>query len=182
MFYLFHHVPKCGGTSFNAFLETIFKTHDDYSYLGKQLDPVKRPEEFEKHRTTKLDLAEMGPEDCVAGHFGLPGVFLWERYPDLETLPHRKFTIIRDPFDAAKSGVRFAIKRGRLSEDLTPAAKTRLLLRRSEMFGKILGINSVEAIDDVMSKFWLVAPLEKIDSAAQIIARAAGKIIIRLNM
>jgi hypothetical protein len=167
---MFHHMPKCGGTSFRNFLETVFDVRNDYIGGGGR---KKNPARYEAYIRRPLDLSGLGERDCLAGHYNLPGSFLWERYPRLASHPHRKFTILRDPLDAAKSGVRFGIKREKFAADLDRAGNTELLMRRRNFFANILGITSFGQIEEVMATFWMVAPLEQIDAAAAVIAGAA---------
>lgn len=174
MFYFFHHVPKCGGTSFKTFLNRTFTLHNDYSYKGRQIDIKNKPDEFERYKAESLDLESFGPNDCIAGHFNLPGIFVWERYPDLFSRKAKVFTIIRDPFEAAKSGVRFGVKRNKLPEARNREENTKFLLRRANMFATTLGIRDLDDIDPVLDRYWLVAPLERAQEMADVIAGEVG--------
>ena len=39
--YVFHHIPKCGGTSLNKILDSCFVTINDYRPIGKVCNPDK---------------------------------------------------------------------------------------------------------------------------------------------
>lgn len=171
MFYFFHHMPKCGGTSFNAFLRSIFTVHRDY-HLG---NAQSHPKAFQKYRSAPLDLAAFGPEDCVAGHYNMPGIYLWERYPDLFGMEKRMFTILRDPYEAAESGVRFGIKRGWYNAAASDKQKNELLLRRTHFISKAMGVTDEAQIPEVLDRYWFVAPLEQIAQAARILETETGK-------
>jgi len=170
-FYFFHHLPKCGGTSLGDFLQSIFVMHKDYL----KGNSTSNPEGFKVFQNSAIDLTQLGPNDCISGHYNIPGIYLWERYPELATLDVRMFSILRDPFEAAKSGVRFGITRGIYKEGMSAEQKTRFVLRRSNFLSKTLGIKEESQIEDVFDRYWFVAPLDKIDTAAKIISLEVGK-------
>jgi hypothetical protein len=170
MFYLFHHMPKCGGTSFKKFLKTVFNLHLDY-HPGLRKT---HPREFQEYQASPEDLNKFTTCDCLAGHYNLPGVRLWERYPELEDIPHKKFCILRDPLETAKSGVKFGIRVGWADINMSKEIKRDLLLRRVRYFVDALGIEDESDAERVLDKYWFVAPLDKIDYAAHLIASEIG--------
>lgn len=171
MFYFFHHLPKCGGTSFNKFLESVFTLHKDYHNPGGQ---AKDENLFSEYKRNPRILSELQAGDCLAGHYNLPGIHLWERYPDLASFKHKKFSIIREPFDAAKSGVYFAMKRKRLPL-LDEAGIIEKILGRNRYFSGILGIESEDQIDEVLDRYWFIAPLTQVDQAISVIEKDIGR-------
>lgn len=171
MFYLFHHIPKCGGTSFTAFLRSIFTVHADY--VGA--DHKKNPEVFEKYRSSPLPVSNMGRRECLVGHYNLPGIHLWERYPELSSLPHKKFAILRDPFDAADSGIRYGVQQGWLNSDMSRDARLKLLFQRVNYFSRIFGISDASQVEEVFEKYWFIAPLDRIDHAVKVLASETGR-------
>ena len=170
MFYLFHHMPKCGGTSFKHFLQLIFNLHDDY-HTG---NANSHPQDFSNYINHPCKLENLTKDDCLAGHYNIDKIRLWERYPNLEEVPHKKFCILRDPLDTAKSGVKFGIKRGWYNASMPFDEKERLLLQRSNYFSKTLGIKDKDHAEEVLEKYWLVAPLSNIDQVANLISFETG--------
>jgi len=171
MFYFFHHMPKCGGTSFNAFLRSLFAVHRDY-HVGNLNS---HPKAFRKYQEHPLDLGTFGPGDCLAGHYNMPGIYLWERYPDLDRFDVRLFTILRDPYEAAESGIRFGMKRGWYSPSMDEKQKNDLLLRRATFISRTLGVKDESQIPGVLDRYWFVVPLDRIDQAARIIEQDVGR-------
>lgn len=105
MFYLFHHIPKMGGTSANKAFREIFKVIRDY-HAGTD------SKSLEDYQANKVDIGQLKEDQIICGHYNMRGSRLWERYPELSSMNVRKISIFRDPFETAKSGVRFNIKRG----------------------------------------------------------------------
>lgn len=171
MFYMFHHLPKCGGTSFNKFLAEVFNLTTDYHNPG---GPKADKAEWQKYVQSPLRFSKFSEKDCIAGHYNLKEIYLWVRYPQLESLEHRKFSIIRDPFSAAVSGMYFNIKRGRTQEAQDRTELEDRVLARAYYFSRMLGISSEDEIDSVLNKYWFIAPLDRVDEAARMLEMATG--------
>ncbi len=176
MFYLFHHMPKCGGTSFRNFLQSVFTVHGDY--VGT--DPQTDPEKFAEFSKKRLNLSQMTEQDCVAGHYNVSGIHLHERYPELERLPHRKFCILRDPFEAAKSGVRYNVKRGLLPKGEMPSDFDMKflnvqMLRRANYYSRVFGLRSEDDFPALFARYWFIAPLDRLDQAVRMIEQETGR-------
>lgn len=171
MFYLFHHMPKCGGTSFLKFLSSVFNVHADY-HKG---NAKSHPKEFQEYINNPVQIEKLTINDCLAGHYNIAGIKIWQRYPLLERYHHKKFSILREPYEAAISGIRFGIKRKWYDKDMSKEVKERLLLSRSRYFSITLGVKDENHAKEVMDKYWFIAPLNKIDLAAKIVAYELGK-------
>ena len=84
--YVFHHIPKCGGTSVLNVLESWFIVIRDYRSGHTNNYP------------DKVNLERLRSAHCLCGHFELPGYFLQQRYPEvLLSDRYRVFSMIRDP-------------------------------------------------------------------------------------
>ena len=169
---MFHHMPKSGGTSFAGFLEAVLNLRKDYIGGGGK---KKNPERYARYVLTAVDLSKLQATDCLAGHYNLDGSFLWQRYPNLEDFEHKKFTILREPLDAAISGVRFGVERGKLPAVTDDADQERLILARSNFVARILGITKRSEIKSALDRYWFMAPLPQIDLAAKIIENEVGR-------
>jgi hypothetical protein len=95
--YVFHHIPKCGGTaSLHAFRKWFRIVYDYRADVS--------PEATDFFLKNRLDLSALDDDSLVSGHFELPGAHLHQRYP--ETLARDRFrliTFVRDPLEVAHS-------------------------------------------------------------------------------
>jgi hypothetical protein len=99
--HIFHHIPKCGGTSVRFLLSRWFQVIEDY----RKGWSMKYPE--------KTNLAAMQPHQCLCGHFELDGYHLHQRYPEVfESDRYRIFTFVRDPLQVSLSLFRYRMKNG----------------------------------------------------------------------
>lgn len=99
--YVFHHLPKCGGTSLVTALGEQFRLHHDYRPGPSEPFPEKK------------DLRRFRSCDCLCGHFEIDGYHLHQRYPETLTDPrYRLITFVRDPLQVQLSLYRYETKRG----------------------------------------------------------------------
>jgi hypothetical protein len=99
--YVFHHLPRCGGTSLRKSLMALKSTYNDYRIGWGNLYPLKFP------------LSRLGNNDCLVGHFELEGYHLFQRYPKVyEDRRFVLFTFIRHPLDLLVSDYYFRLKQG----------------------------------------------------------------------
>jgi len=91
---VFHHIPKCAGTSVVNALGRWFVLKEDYR---TSVDGCWCPKK-------RVNLQRLRNRHCLAGHFDYPGVYLRDRYPEIFTDPrYYLFTFVRDPLAAKLS-------------------------------------------------------------------------------
>lgn len=96
--YIFHHLPKCGGTSVRHALENWFHPIKDYRPAGNDAAVLK---EYFRH---PYDLDALRAEEVLCSHFEERGSHLHERYPAALASPRfRIFTFVRDPLEVQLS-------------------------------------------------------------------------------
>lgn len=84
--YIFHHIPKCGGTRLLKALANWFILIKDFQTQWNMDYPP----------SAKLE--NLTPWHCLCGHFEEDGYRLRQRYPEaLSSDRYRVFTFIRDP-------------------------------------------------------------------------------------
>lgn len=107
--YVFHHMPKCGGTALRRVLGKWFLLKGDYisdeQCFGQA--PVDPPFDLQ---------ALTGKNTCLCGHFESAQNLLPVRYP--EVLSNRRqfflFSFVREPLELAMSLYFFGVKIGQL--------------------------------------------------------------------
>jgi len=164
-------MPKCGGTSFTAFLRSLFTVHADY--VGA--DHLQQPKVFEAFKQSPLGLGKLKRTDCLAGHYNLGGIHLGERYPDLERRQHRKFSILREPFEAASSGIRYGMEQGWIPADLSPDEQQKLLLKRANYFARTFGVTTRDEVRALFERYWFIAPLDRMEHVMRVLEAETGK-------
>lgn len=105
--YIFHHMPKCGGTAVKKALNSWFELVMDYLSL-EQLrghSPIDAP----------ISLNALHDNQCICSHFETKRNNLFERYPDILQRPDdfKVFSFVRDPLDLRVSLYYYEIKVGR---------------------------------------------------------------------
>lgn len=114
--YMFHHMPKCGGSSVVKALEQWFCINTDYFNRNE-----KKPDVI-ANKHLAIDLSTLSRNNCVCGHFGHPGYHINERYPQvfdsfLASYRFRVFSFLRDPLEMRCSLYRHQLKNDQLQTD-----------------------------------------------------------------
>jgi hypothetical protein len=162
--YLFHHLPKSGGTSLKSALGQWFTVVADY----------RAPRATETPPPLALD--RLGPGDLLAGHFAADDMPLAARYPETaDPTRWRRFTFLRDPLETALSDY-FFTRRKRTQFDPSYSAPTLgayladypgLFLRHFEC--------TADTWPEVLQSYWFVGTLDRIDDCLGWLARSLGR-------
>jgi hypothetical protein len=104
--YIFHHLPKSGGTSVRRVISLWFNVVHDYN--------PGRPHNID-YWNNPIDLNKLKPYQCLSGHYEFEKEYLQVRYPQLfDDNKYRVFTFIRDPLQTSISLYYYWIKKEKI--------------------------------------------------------------------
>jgi hypothetical protein len=167
---VFHHIPKCAGTSVVNVLGRWFFVKEDYRAFA----------DGDWHANKRIDLDRLGNRHCLVGHFDYPGVYLHHRYPEVLS-DHRYFlfTFFRDPLATKLSLFRYEKQSG-VIPDMTLEEH---LLTRDNYIANCLPCNSVN-VEEILGRYDFIGVTEHIDESFRQLAKRLGRKLIaipRLN-
>lgn len=169
--HVFHHMPKCAGTSVRRVLANWFTVVEDYrgGWDGDQPDPV--------------NLADLTSIHCLCGHF-VPS--LPERYPEISKAERfRVFTFLRDPLQCALSLRRYELaNRPGAGEDDQVLDIEKFLFRGENPMAKLLGA-TFDTYEAVLDQYIFVGIFEELQESMNRLADLLGKptaVLPRLNV
>lgn len=162
--YLFHHMPKTGGTSLKAVFATWFDLVEDYRPPWAYIMPP------------KLDLQSIGPKKMLCGHFAADTAPLTERYPETgDPKRWRKISFVRDPLERAIS-IHAYEKKLRLEYDQTyePIPLGEYLRTNQGIF-----LSHFECDESnwraALDSYWFIGTLERLPESLDSLAAKLGK-------
>ena len=86
--YIFHHLPKCAGTSVNHALANWFWVLKEHPHVNGTNGTI-------RHRR---NLAALRNCHCLSGHFDVDGKYLHQLHPEvLQSSRFKLFTFVRNP-------------------------------------------------------------------------------------
>ncbi|MES2730716.1 MAG: sulfotransferase family 2 domain-containing protein [Bacteroidota bacterium] len=161
--YVFHHIPKCGGSSFVYALREWFSVVKDYktTHLSKTVSKRKNIEKFRSFQ-------------CLSGHFHIPGIYLHERYPEiLSENRYQVFTILRDPLEVKISLYYYQRKVKSKIQPRNISLEQHLLEEPNWMAARFPCTH--DNYQEVLSRYFFIGlleyPQESIDRLAQLIGK-----------
>jgi hypothetical protein len=167
---VFHHLPKCSGTSVVNVLGRWFLLKEDYrAYV-----------EGDWRANQRIALEPLGNRHCLAGHFDTAGVYLRDRYP--EVLNDRRyflFTFVRDPLAAKLSLFRYEKQSG-VIPDMTLEEH---LLTRDNYIANCLPCR-MDDVEDTLSRYDFIGVTEHMEESFRQLAERLDRqpiAIPRLN-
>jgi len=179
MNFIFHHIPKCGGTSIT---ETFRKSKWFQVVPDYQSDWT--PDGVAKFIQNKHDLAEIftpnhkgdSPGDnrqsILCGHFELEGARVHQRYPETIGNPdYFLFTMVRDPLEVAQS--LYFYEKSRTPDYAFSSLQERLAVS-SNYLAKVFGCDESN-YKKVLGRYSLVGLMEDIQAFLDILATVMTK-------
>ena len=157
--YVFHHIPRCGGSSVNEVLASWFITIKDYR-SGWTMD---YPE--------KVNIERLRSAHCLCGHFELDGYHLHQRYPGiLGSDRFRLFTFVREPLQVQLSLYRYEKKQKVCT---VGSIEDRLSARPNYVADRLPATQ--ENYKEIIDRYFFVGILEEGQASLDLLARILGK-------
>jgi hypothetical protein len=157
--YVFHHIPKCGGTSVRQSLDNWLSIVKDY----RKGETRQYPE--------KVDLSALRACHCLCGHFEIDGYYLHQRYPEiLASDRYRIITFVRDPLQIQLSLFKYEKLKGR--------AKTDSIVEHLAYRPNYLANRFPAALHDykkVIDRYFFIGILEEAQKSMDLLASMMGK-------
>ncbi|NHZ85876.1 MAG: sulfotransferase family 2 domain-containing protein [Planctomycetia bacterium] len=157
--YVFHHIPKCGGTSLIKILNKWFIVVHDY-----------RKDWSNSHRSP-INIKKLRSTHCLAGHWELPEVYLKERYPEVFYDDRYKvFTFLRDPLEHSLSLYRYEKENNQT--DITDIEEHFTI--RPNYIATILNADE-KNYKEIIDRYFFVGILERMDKSITILSNLIRK-------
>jgi hypothetical protein len=162
--YIFHHIPKCAGTSMVSVLRRWFLVVKDYMRYGH----LEELPYFIRH---PVNIDTFRSHHCLCGHFALPETHLQKRYPQVwQDKDFKIFTFIRDPLEVKISLYYHEKKRGQREG----ISLTQHLLERENYIASVLDC-TLENYKEVLDRYFFIGITEHLQASMDKLAALLNK-------
>lgn len=161
--HVFHHIPKCGGTSFRRVLVRWFDVVLDYRDHNDSVEQMK---------ASKKDLNQLRRTHCLAGHWDIPGIHLRERYPEIldQKSNYFLFTFVREPLDLKISLYFYELK---TRKQLPYTLEERLFSSSNYMANRFPC--TADNYKEILSRYNFIGLIERYEESMRKLAALVGK-------
>ena len=167
--YIFHHIPKCAGTSMISVLRQWFFVVKDYWRYY-------HPGEFPYFLQHPAKIRRLRSCHCLCGHFAEPETHIHKRYPGVFHNENFKiFTFIRDPLEVKISLYYYEKKRGKREG----ISLEQHLLERENYIAGILDC-TLENYKEVLDRYFFIGITEHLQLSMDRLAVLLNKRKIKL--
>lgn len=174
--YIFHHLPKCGGTSAVDALSHWFVYIKDYPPAWADVD---NPDAYRRFCSTPQNLEKLHHYHLLCGHYHLAGSFLEERYPQcLKGERYRLITFVRHPLEVQLSLYYYEIRKKRL--DSGESLESRLLLRNNYL-ASVIPCDEAN-YQEILDRYFFIGLVEKYQESFDRLATLLNEPSARLGV
>ena len=173
--YIFHHMPKCAGTSAVDALTNWFVVLKDYPMGWGSEDS---PKAYQKYCDNPKNLDRIKPYQILVGHYLAEPSFLHQRYPNWQDKGYQVFTFLRDPLEQRISLYYYEIRNNRISAD-EPLEK-QLLQHKKNYIAGLLPCDDSNYLE-VLQRYFFIGIVEKYQESFDELSRLMGKPPINLK-
>jgi hypothetical protein len=164
--YVFHHMPKAGGTTCRAVFRRWFRERAEY----------RRPWATSGF-PAPIDLDSLEADEILSSHFesDIAAFRLKNRHPRiLEDPRFRLFTLVRDPLEIALSTHAFELAMRQPDETWSPLPLGEYLRTASGAF--LLHFDcTADDWRQVLDRYWFIGTLDRLEECLAFLAREMGK-------
>lgn len=153
--YIFHHMPKCAGTSAVDALTKYFVVLKDYPVGWSRVD---NPNAYQEYCNNPKNLDKIKPYQILVGHYLAEQSFFHQRYPNWQEKGYQVFTFLRDPLELRTSLYYYEIRNNRISAD--EPLENQLLQHKKNYMAGLLPCDDSNYLE-VLKRYFFIGIVEK---------------------